>query len=201
MSYDLEYFAKRLREARDAKHLSQRELSKLAGVPQSHISRIESNQVDLRLSSLIAIANALDLEVALVPRQAMPAVQSMARQSAATTASRSPASLEEIRHLGDTLRELQVKLPARPELDSLRKAYAALKSLNLDHTALARIRQINQTLQANTGHWKSITDAAKSITALRNQIAHAPTRQEAPSAAKPAYSLDDEDDEDDEDDQ
>src|SRR3546814_3691333 len=82
MSYDLEYFSKRLRDARNAKNLSQRELSKLAGVPQSHISRIESHQVDLRLSSLIAIANALDLEVALVPRQAMPAVQSMARQAA-----------------------------------------------------------------------------------------------------------------------
>lgn len=75
MSYDLEDFAERLREARNAKHLSQRELSKLAGVPQAHISRIESKQVDLRLSSLIAIANALDLEVTLVPRQALPAVQ------------------------------------------------------------------------------------------------------------------------------
>lgn len=82
MDYDLEYFSERLRDGRNAKHLSQRELSKLAGVPQSHISRIESNQVDLRLSSLIAIANALDLEVALVPRQAMPAVQSIARQAA-----------------------------------------------------------------------------------------------------------------------
>src|SRR5690606_40830896 len=89
MGYDLEYFSERLRDARNAKHLSQRDLSKLAGVPQSHISRIESNQVDLRLSSLIAIANALDLQVALVPRQAMPAVQSIVRQAAATATSRS----------------------------------------------------------------------------------------------------------------
>lgn len=82
MDYDLEYISGRLRDARNAKHLSQRQLSKLAGVPQSHISRIESNQVDLRLSSLVAIANALDLELALVPRQAMPAVQSITRQAA-----------------------------------------------------------------------------------------------------------------------
>ncbi|MCK9510891.1 MAG: helix-turn-helix domain-containing protein [Pigmentiphaga sp.] len=116
MSYDLEDFAERLREARNAKHLSQRELSKLAGVPQAHISRIESKQVDLRLSSLIAIANALDLEVTLVPRQALPAVQSIARQ------------------------------------------------------------------------------AAKKMTALRNQVLRAPSQQESTTPAKPAYSLDEEDD-------
>lgn len=82
MRYHLEYFSTRLREARIAMKLSQRALSKLAGVPQSHISRIERNQVDLQLSSLLSIASALDLEVALVPRKAMPAVQMIARQSA-----------------------------------------------------------------------------------------------------------------------
>src|SRR3546814_12272101 len=82
MSYDLEYFSKRLRDARNAKNLSQRELSKLAGVPQSHISRIESHQVDLRLSSFLATATALDMEVSLVTRLAIPAVHSMADQPA-----------------------------------------------------------------------------------------------------------------------
>ena len=89
MSYPFEHISDRLREARIAKNLSQRELSKLAGVPQAHISRIESNQVDLRLSSLAAIANALDLEVALVPRKAMSAVRSIARQ-AVSESSREP---------------------------------------------------------------------------------------------------------------
>ena len=41
-------------------------------IPPAHISKIENNQVDLRLSSLIALANALDLEVTLMPRKAMP---------------------------------------------------------------------------------------------------------------------------------
>jgi len=81
MNYDIEHFAARLRKARQAKGLSQRELSKLAGVPQAHISRIEGNKVDLRLSSLLAVANALDLEVVLVPRKAMPAVHSITRQT------------------------------------------------------------------------------------------------------------------------
>ena len=56
-------------------------------MPQSHISKIENNQVDLRLSSFVAIANALGLQVALVPRKAMPAVQLIARQSTKHTAS------------------------------------------------------------------------------------------------------------------
>lgn len=87
------------REARVAKNLSQRDLSKLAGVPQSHISKIESNQVDLRLSSLIALANALDLEVALVPRQAMPAVRSISRQATVAAATKKMATRQN-RHVG-----------------------------------------------------------------------------------------------------
>ena len=82
MNHGLEHFSEGLRGARIAKKLSQRNLSQLAGVPQSHISKIESNQVDLRLSSLVALANALDLEVTLVPRKAMPAVQLISRQTA-----------------------------------------------------------------------------------------------------------------------
>ncbi|MGE0152100.1 MAG: helix-turn-helix domain-containing protein [Reyranellaceae bacterium] len=71
--------AKALREARLRKGLSQRALGERAGVPQGHISRIEAGAVDLRLSSLIELARTLDLELALVPRAAVPAVQSIAR--------------------------------------------------------------------------------------------------------------------------
>ncbi len=80
-----EHIANQLRAARQAKNLSQRALSQLAGVPQAQISRIEAGSVDLRLTSLIAIANALDLDITLVPRQALPAVQSIIRQTSGTT--------------------------------------------------------------------------------------------------------------------
>lgn len=193
MNYSLEFFSARLREARTAKNLSQRELSKLAGVPQSHISKIESNQVDLRLSSLIAIANALDLEVALVPRKTMPAIQSIARQAASITPLPPPAVTEELRHLQDKLRELQIKLPARPELDAARKAYAALKPLRFDSSALEQLRQITQALGRDTEQWATISEAAKKMTALRNQLVHAPSPQEPPSDATPAYTLDEDD--------
>jgi transcriptional regulator with XRE-family HTH domain len=81
MNLGAETFAKALKAARKSKGLSQRALSEKAGVPQAHISKIENGTVDLRLSSLIALARALDLELALVPRKAMPAVQSIVRGS------------------------------------------------------------------------------------------------------------------------
>jgi predicted transcriptional regulator len=83
-----------LKKARESKSLSQRALAKLAGVPQSHISKIESGAVDLRLSSLIEIARALDVEVMLVPRKAVSAVRSIVRGTEQTDV-RPVYSLEE----------------------------------------------------------------------------------------------------------
>ena len=82
MVYSTENMARQLKEARLAKGLSQHALSKRAGVPQSHISKIERGGVDLRYSSLVEIARALDLEVALVPRRHLAAVRSITRTRA-----------------------------------------------------------------------------------------------------------------------
>ncbi len=83
INYTIEHIARELREAREAKGLSQRELGKKAGVPQGHISKIENGAVDLRLSSLVALARTLDLELELVPRKVVPAIKSLARSSLA----------------------------------------------------------------------------------------------------------------------
>ncbi len=81
MNYAAEHIARELRKAREEKGLSQRELARKAGVPQGHISKIENCAVDLRVSSLVALARALDLELALVPRKSLPAVKSLVRSS------------------------------------------------------------------------------------------------------------------------
>jgi len=47
------------------------------GLPQSHISAIETGKVDPRLSSFIEMARQLDLEPLLVPRALVPAIQAM----------------------------------------------------------------------------------------------------------------------------
>lgn len=82
MDYATEYIASSLRAAREAKGFSQRELSAKSGVPQGHISKIENGAVDLRVSSLVALARVLDMELSLVPRKSVPAVNAIARSTA-----------------------------------------------------------------------------------------------------------------------
>ena len=59
----------RLKKAREDKGLSQRALSSKIAIPQSHISKIEAGDVDIKLSSLVEIARSLDLELMLIPRE------------------------------------------------------------------------------------------------------------------------------------
>ena len=87
MGYYTEYIVRTLKKSRERKGLSQRKLGKKAGVPQSHISKIENGKVDLRASSLIELARVLDLELVLVPRRVLPAVESIARADAASVSS------------------------------------------------------------------------------------------------------------------
>ncbi len=86
MPYAVEHIVGTLKAARGSKKLSQRALGGKVGVPQSHISKIESGAVDLRLSSLIELARVLDLELVLTPRKLVPAVQSLIRTTAARDA-------------------------------------------------------------------------------------------------------------------
>ena len=79
MKYSLTDLAEKLKAAREAKGLSQRELGQLVGIPQSHISKIESGNVDMRVSSLTELARALNLELKIVPRRSLPAVKSKAK--------------------------------------------------------------------------------------------------------------------------
>ena len=60
--------ARILQEARTSQGLSQRELGQRSGLTQAQISRIENGEVDLRLSSLIALVNVLGLDLILTPR-------------------------------------------------------------------------------------------------------------------------------------
>lgn len=91
MGYLAEDIARTLREAREHKGLSQRDLSRRAGVPQGQISKIENGTVDLRLSSLIALARALDLEPVLVPRRALGAIKAITAGSEEGAGAQRPA--------------------------------------------------------------------------------------------------------------
>lgn len=66
-----------LKKARKEKGLTQVELGRKMGLPQSHISKIEAGKVDLQVSSLLEMARLLDLEPMLIFRPLAPAVRSM----------------------------------------------------------------------------------------------------------------------------
>jgi transcriptional regulator with XRE-family HTH domain len=58
----------KLMAARDRKKMSQRELSKLTGIPQKTISRIENGLDVPKISTIIKIASALDLELTMIDK-------------------------------------------------------------------------------------------------------------------------------------
>lgn len=81
MVYAIQLLIEVLKTQREAKKLSQRELAAKIGVPQSHISKIESGKVNPRLSSFVEMARLLDLEVVLIPQEKLLMVTSILRST------------------------------------------------------------------------------------------------------------------------
>lgn len=78
-----------IKQARRERGWSQRKLASLIGLPQPHISAIESGEVVPRFDTLLDIVRVLGQDLLLVPRVLVPAVQSLIR------AHKQPAGSEE----------------------------------------------------------------------------------------------------------
>jgi HTH-type transcriptional regulator / antitoxin HipB len=65
--------------ARQARGWSQAELGRRVGLPQVHISGIETGKVAPRFNTLLDLVRVLDYDLLLVPRSLVPAVQSLIR--------------------------------------------------------------------------------------------------------------------------
>ncbi|WP_192034430.1 helix-turn-helix transcriptional regulator [Halomonas sp. YLGW01] len=193
MSYGTEELAARLKAAREAKGLNQRELSALAGVPQSHISKIENNAVDLRVSSLSSIAHALDLELVLVPRKALPAVQSITRNVA-----RAPVVNAESQRELDRIREKVNALATHASganFDNLQRRIREITQIRsqIDPEILQKVRGIIESIESSASN-EAVNRAADTIRSLRNQLAHRGVSHEKPRAPRPAYRLEEDQD-------
>lgn len=68
-----------LKEARVRHGWSQRELGSRLGLPQMHISGIESGKIVPRYDTLLELVRILDRDLLMVPRALVPAVQSLIR--------------------------------------------------------------------------------------------------------------------------
>ena len=70
---------KQIKQARTQRGWSQRQLGTAVGLPQSHVSGIESGEVVPRFDTLLDLVRVLDLDLLVVPRSLIPAVQSLIR--------------------------------------------------------------------------------------------------------------------------
>ena len=68
-----------IRRARAKRGWGQRQLGAAVGLPQPHISAIESGEIVPRFDTLLELVRVLDLDLLLVPRPLVPAVQSLVR--------------------------------------------------------------------------------------------------------------------------
>lgn len=82
-----------LRDARAARGLSQQQLAGRLGLGQRQISDLERAANDARLSTIQNVARALDLELMLVPRHLITAVESLQRSTTEASGNRPMYSL------------------------------------------------------------------------------------------------------------
>jgi transcriptional regulator with XRE-family HTH domain len=68
-----------LKDVRRARGLTQEQLGEKLGIPQMHVSGIESGKIVPRYDTLLDIVRALDYDLVLVPRALVPAVEALIR--------------------------------------------------------------------------------------------------------------------------
>lgn len=68
-----------LKEAREKRTWTQRQLASRLGLTQKHISGIESGKIVPRYDTLLELVRALDHDLLMVPRALVPVVQSLVR--------------------------------------------------------------------------------------------------------------------------
>lgn len=83
-SASIQHLIHALKAARVAKGVRQRVLAEQLGIPQSHLSRIETGQVNITLANFSELARLLDLEVMLVPRQDRAAVHGLLQSASSS---------------------------------------------------------------------------------------------------------------------
>lgn len=198
-----------LQAARERKGLSQRALAAKLGVRQSYVSRIETASIDPKASSLTEIARALDLELVLLPRRLLPAVQALQRQDEPNDSAKFEDSIRDrlnrIRHQLQTIEGLAGEPKALTFLDKVIEEliplrFGALAGVQIQ-TLLEQIgnmlNQIRRTPHPSVDKQISketlitIDRLARELRAIRNRLAHPAAEQ--PSRSAPAYRLDMED--------
>lgn len=199
MNYTITHIANKLKAEREARGLSQRALGKLAGVPQSHISKIENGTVDLRLSSLIELARVLGLELALVPRKALPAVKSIVRGSVRPSKeipSNDLSTIKELKRIQNTITRFTNDHPSIKEFAQIQRQINDIQRFRIpksDFEAIQEASKALQTIKFDTSQIESIRKVLSEFQSVRNALAHASIKLPAIETVRSAYSLEGDD--------
>jgi len=199
MDYGIEDIAKAFKAARERKGLTQRALAAKTGVPQAHISNIEKGAVDLRLSSAIELARALDLELTLIPRKAVSAVRSIAKSAERERAPQSIAAIKELRRLRQVIARFEEDAEASKEIAQIEGALRELERFPLRPSQLRLVRETSEALRSakvSSDAKDTLRMVLARLRLLRNQAAHASAEPIESDVVRPAYTLEEEEDDD-----
>jgi transcriptional regulator with XRE-family HTH domain len=204
MIYAIEDIARTLKEAREAKGLSQRALSAKVGLTQAHISSIENAGSNLHLSNLMELARALDLEVMLVPRKAVPAAQGLMRNIEAMAQVQSQPS-KMVRYLERSFEKLAALKPESRDIPELRSIVASFRQLHLNKEQIRAVddaakdlRRVSESVRkakasepaALPAELQRLSQVTGRLRAIRNAVVHAVPVEDMNRVLR-AYRLDD----------
>lgn len=139
----LRHIGELLKGRRIQRGLSQRELAALVDLPQSHLSKIETGAVDLRVSSLQKLAEALGLHITVM---AAPEVVFDSPPGPAAPAGPTAAA-----HAAAIAKDLGALRRLRPVDAGLRSMAAALETLAGGALFVSGVDQLEEQVSAAAG--------------------------------------------------
>ena len=170
----------------------------MAGVPQSHISKIENGGVDLRISSLVALARVLDLELTLVPRKTVPVVSAIVRSAERTpslSGEHTRATIKDLMRLSERISKISANNPYIESVSRLQQQVRDLQRFQVSIPENDALRKINRSIQKFQNNTKGldavIRKALPEIQNLRDVAADMAINAPQIDLPRPAYALDD----------
>ena len=191
--------------ARRRAGLNQKALAARIGADQSYVSKVERSAVDPQTSTLIQLARALELELMLVPRQLVPAVQALQREIAPDPRNAPSKIDQDLLRLSRHARRLTLQYPTLPALSELATTADELRIARIDESSAAQVRRLIDSaaailrdlpgsardgpsfLRSKMAADSALGPITRDLKDQLNQWIH----REVPSASLPAYRLGD----------
>lgn len=167
-------------------------LSARAGVLQSHISRIEQGKVDLQVSSLLALARVLDLEVLPVPRKLVPAIDAIIKGEE-TSLSRGYTALRaaiELNRIRQTAKRLPLSGHERATTPNRAGAGQPSSERKRPSTIRAVLDELKKTNRGAEETAEMFLPVVRKLQKLRIAVAQRASESAPLRSVRPAYTLD-----------